>query len=68
MQVRHIYHAGQVIFTQKEGNGKEKLFIDEVLDDGDYWQYRLRRGDTKGEGVLKNSFAETDLSEKASVR
>ena len=50
LQAANIHRAGLGVFTEKEGDGKEKLFIEEVLKDGKYWRYKPRRGDTTGGG------------------
>lgn len=50
MQAANIHRAGLGVFTEKEGDGKEKLFIEEVLKDGKYWRYKPRRGDATGGG------------------
>ena len=41
---------GQEIYTENEGNGKTKLYIEKVLEG---LMYTLRRGDKKGEEVVK---------------
>lgn len=50
LQAANIHRAGLGVFPENEGDGKEKLFIEEVLKDGKYWRYKLRRGDTTGGG------------------
>ncbi|CAD6565252.1 MAG: hypothetical protein ASARMPRED_006524 [Alectoria sarmentosa] len=54
-----LYTENMKVFAKNEG--KEKLYIDEVLGNG---EYKLRKGDTKGADVLEEVFAEKDLSEK----
>ena len=58
-QIPDLYTENMKVFAKNEG--KEKLYIDEVLGNG---EYKLRKGDTKGADVLEEVFAEKDLSEK----
>ncbi|CAD6566994.1 MAG: hypothetical protein ASARMPREDX12_009209 [Alectoria sarmentosa] len=58
-KIPDLYTENMKVFAKNEG--KEKLYIDEVLGNG---EYKLRKGDTKGADVLEEVFAEKDLSEK----
>ena len=69
MQIRPLYVKDNEIYAKDVGNGKDKLYIEDITETK---SYTLRRGVTKGEGVLKvldddvwkdQVFDEWDLSE-----
>lgn len=60
MQARIIYCEGDTVYVRGEGNGTEKLYIEEVKSR----VYKLRTNEKKGVGVLDKKFFDDDLSEE----
>lgn len=57
-QEKSIYGEGDAVYEKNAGDGKQKLYVHEVLDSGDY---KLRRSDTQEPDVLDKVFHENEL-------
>lgn len=60
MQARIIYREGDTAYAKGEGNGTEKLYIEEVKNG----VYKLRTNEKKGVGILDKKVSDNDLSEE----
>ena len=61
MQINNIYNEGDEVFAENESGDKYKLYVEKLLSNGGY---KMRSSETKGEGLVKKEFAETELTEK----
>lgn len=48
MQAGSIYREGQAVFAKNEGDGKDKMYVEEDSKSG---KYKLRKGRTKARDI-----------------
>lgn len=65
MQREHIYSVNQKVYTKTEGGGRDVLYVQELLKNG---EYKLRKSVQAGIDVLEKEFHEEKARERAWIQ